>query len=331
MGESKLKRFIIISISLFILFSSLFAQTKKTSIYLYADFGSSEMAVASGFPGEPVPPVPAIYFIEGHEFSCWDITDKVTGKYVSGKLPEVFPEHDLFCTVVAKPLDLKISFNGFGMLTDDNSAIYDFPVLWREPLGEDYDEWSLDSDERIPELPFAQNMVGCYFLGWSLEPDEKVVFDEWYPIHVQQNTTLYAVWENNPFLEIENLKEAKKILSVTNNKPDSFTILYNRLSALCECVKHMKKGTRREYCEKLILDSLKSLNKEQLRILRNSFFAKKGYVFKDQNLKDFFARGSYYTPDSSVSMNSIIRSEGDIILINIIQHLESGNDVTSIN
>lgn len=331
MGESKLKRFIIISISLFILFSSLFAQTKKTSIYLYADFGSSEMAVASGFPGEPVPQVPAIYFIEGHEFSCWDITDKVTGKYVSGNLPEVFPEHDLFCTVVAKPLDLKISFNGFGMLTDDNSAIYDFPVLWREPLGEDYDSWSLDSDERIPQLPFAQNMVGCNFLGWSLEPDGKIVFSEWSPIHVQQNITLYAAWENNPFLEIENLKEAKKILSVTNNKPDSFTILYNRLSALCECVKHMKKGTRREYCEKLILDSLKSLNKDQLRILRNSFFAKNGYVFKDQKLKAFFARGSYYTPDSSVSMNSIIRSEGDVILINIIQRLESGNDVTSIN
>lgn len=330
MGESKLKRFIIISISLFILFSSLFAQTKKTSIYLYADFGSSEMAVASGFPGEPVPPVPAIYFIEGHEFSCWDITDKVTGKYVSGKLPEVFPEHDLFCTVVAKPLDLKISFNGFGMLTADNFAAYDYPVKWREPLGEEYDEWRLDSDERIPKLPFIESM-SRKFPGWSLEPDGEIEFYEYYPIHVQKNTTLYAVWDDNPFLEIEYLEEAKKILSVTNNKPDSFTILYNRLSALCECVKHMKKGTKRTYCEKLILDSLKSLNKDQLRILRNSFFAKNGYVFKDQNLKDFFARGSYYTPDTSVSMNSIIRSEGDIILINIIQHLESGKDVTSIN
>ena len=329
MGESKLKRFIIISISLFILFSSLFAKTKKTSIYLYANFGTSEMAVASGFPGEPVPPVPTIYFIEGHEFSCWDITDKVTGKYVSGKLPEVFPEHDLFCTVVAKPLDLKISFNGFGMLTEDNSAIDVFPVLWREPLGEDYDEWSLDTDERIPKLTF--NSLLGEFRGWSLEPNGEIVFYEWSPIHVQQNTTLYAVWKINPFLEIKYFEIAKETLSVETENPDSFTVLYNRLSALCECVKHMKIGTKRTYCEKLILDSLKSLSKDQLRILRNSFFAKKGYVFKDQNLKDFFARGSYYTPDSSVSMNSIIRSEGDIILINIIQRLESGNDVTSIN
>ena len=329
MGESRLKHFILMSISLFIFFFSLFAQTKKTSIYLYANFGSSEMAVVSGIPGEPVPPVPTIYFSEGHEFSCWDIYDKVTGRYVSGNLSEVFPEHDLFCTVVEKPIDLKITFNGFGMLTEDNSAIYDFPVLWREPLGEDYDSWSLEEDERIPKLPFTQSM-GCKFLGWSLEPDGKIAFNEWSPIHVQKNTTLYAVWKSNPFLEVENLEKTKETLSVNDN-PDSFTMLYNRLSALCECVKHMKKGTRRTYCEKLILDSLKSLNNAQLRILRNSFFARKGYVFKDQTLKDFFARGSYYKPDSSVSMDNIIRSEGDIILINIIQHLESGKAVTSIN
>ena len=216
------------------------------------------------------------------------------------------------------------------MITEDNFAAYDYPVKWREPLGKEYDEWRLDSDERIPKLPFIESM-GRKFLGWSLEPDGKIVFSEWSPIHVQQNITLYAVWDDNPFLEIENQAEAKKILSVTNNKPDNFTILYNRLSALCECVKHMKKGTKRTYCEKLILDSLKLLNKDQLRILRNSFFAKNGYVFKDKKLKAFFARGSYYTPDSSVSMDSIIRSEGDVILINIIQHLEFGKDVNSIN
>ena len=330
MGESKLKRFILISISLFIFISSLFAQTKKTSIYLYANFGTSEMAVVSGYPGEPVPSVPTIYFSEGHEFSCWDIYDKVTGRNVSGNLSEVFPEHDLFCTVVEKPIDLKITFNGFGMLTEDNFAAYDYPVKWREPLGEEYDEWRLDSDERIPKLPFIESM-DRKFLGWSLEPDGEIEFYEYYPIHVQQNITLYAVWDDNPFLEIENQAEAKEALFIKADNPDSFTMLYNRLSALCECVKHMKKGTRRTYCEKLILDSLKSLNNAQLRILRNSFFARNGYVFKDQTLKDFFARGSYYKPDSSVSMNNIIRSEGDIILINIIQNLESGKAVTSIN
>ena len=328
MGESKLKRTIIIAISLLVFCSSLFAEINKTSIYLSANFSTSEMAVVSGFPGDPIPPVPAIYFTEGHEYRCWNINDKVTGENTSGELPKVFPEHDLFCTVEEKPLDLKIFFNCFGMLTEDNSAIEVFPVIWREPLEEDYDEWRLKSDEVIPKLSFYD--FGGSFLGWSLEPDGKIVFKEWYPIHVQKNTTLYAVWENNPFLESKNLKKAKSILAIKANNPDSYTLLFQRLSALCECVKYMKEGAKRSYCEQLILDSLKSLNKDKLRILRNSFFARNGYIFKDQALKDFFAKGSYYTPDSSVTMNNIFRTEGDIILINTIQNLEAGNTVNSL-
>lgn len=324
MGEDRMKRIAaFIVISLFFL-QVVSAEPEKVSIYLDADFGTSHMAVASGYPGAPVPPLPELFFSEGHEFDSWMMYDTVTKKNEKGQIPVVFPEHNLFCTLIEKPVNLTITLNGFGMLTEDNASLYDYAVVWREPLAEEYDEWDMDRDEFLPGTPFSGNK----FYGWSLEPDGEVVYRDCYPIHVQENTTLYAVWKYNPFLgDISSTGgDPKELLTINSMDPDSYMSVFNRLSALCACVVHMDTGQRRSFCIECILDTLNSLYKTQLRILRNAFFAQHGYVFKDEFLKAFFSKGTY-TPDPAVTSESITLSEGEEILISLIQKLEAGQEI----
>ena len=67
-----------------------------------------------------------------------------------------------------------------------------------------------------------------------------------------------------------------------------------------------------------------NLNKDELRILRNAFYAKNGYIFKDSTLIDFFNTSISYWPDDSVTQNSIKMSKEEKILIEMIQAAERG-------
>ncbi len=67
-----------------------------------------------------------------------------------------------------------------------------------------------------------------------------------------------------------------------------------------------------------------NLNKDELRILRNAFYAKNGYVFKDENLNKYFSSALCYWPDDSVTQNSIKMSKEEKILIEMIQAAERG-------
>ena len=66
------------------------------------------------------------------------------------------------------------------------------------------------------------------------------------------------------------------------------------------------------------------LNKDELRILRNAFYAKNGYIFKDSTLNDFFNTSIAYWPDDSVTQSSIKMSKEEKILIEMIQAAERG-------
>ncbi|MCT8335839.1 YARHG domain-containing protein [Leptospira sp. 85282-16] len=61
-------------------------------------------------------------------------------------------------------------------------------------------------------------------------------------------------------------------------------------------------------------------NLEDLRILRNSIFAKHGRLFNDKNLKSFFEKQSWYSPkkDSQITLTEI-----DKINLNLIRNSES--------
>ena len=67
-----------------------------------------------------------------------------------------------------------------------------------------------------------------------------------------------------------------------------------------------------------------NLNKDELRILRNAFYAKNGYIFKDSTLNDFFNTSITYWPDDSVTQSSIKMSKEEKILIEMIQAAERG-------
>lgn len=64
------------------------------------------------------------------------------------------------------------------------------------------------------------------------------------------------------------------------------------------------------------------LNAEELKLLRNLFYAAKGYIFSDRNLEDYFSRFAWYKPESKdVTFTKLKR-----IAIERIQEFENGSD-----
>ncbi|MCG8702385.1 MAG: YARHG domain-containing protein [Bacteroidales bacterium] len=53
------------------------------------------------------------------------------------------------------------------------------------------------------------------------------------------------------------------------------------------------------------LGDLKALDKERLRIIRNYYFARKGYKFKSNDLFEFYSSYLWYIPDSKLSSSDI--------------------------
>jgi hypothetical protein len=70
---------------------------------------------------------------------------------------------------------------------------------------------------------------------------------------------------------------------------------------------------------------LVSISASNLRIIRNSIFAKHGYVFHDAELKDYFSRQSWYRPRSNYSDSELSIIEKDNI--NIIKKIEELNEI----
>lgn len=61
--------------------------------------------------------------------------------------------------------------------------------------------------------------------------------------------------------------------------------------------------------KELTWSDIKDLEKDQLRILRNSYFARHGYIFNDPELTDFFSQFSWYHPYSKNVINSLSQIE----------------------
>jgi len=65
----------------------------------------------------------------------------------------------------------------------------------------------------------------------------------------------------------------------------------------------------------------KLLSKENLRLLRNEFFARKGYLFNDENLLTYFSRAAWYQPKYGIK--EIILTDKEKELIEIIKRVEA--------
>ena len=73
-----------------------------------------------------------------------------------------------------------------------------------------------------------------------------------------------------------------------------------------------------------LIELLKQMDKNQLRLFRNSFYAKNDYVFKDSSLNNFFSSALCYIPDKSVTVDKIKTEKHEKILIEMIQAAEKG-------
>ncbi len=73
-----------------------------------------------------------------------------------------------------------------------------------------------------------------------------------------------------------------------------------------------------------LLEVLERMDKDELRLLRNAFYAKNGYVFKDENLNKYFGSAICYFPDKSMTIDKIKVTESEKIVIEMIQAAEQG-------
>jgi len=68
---------------------------------------------------------------------------------------------------------------------------------------------------------------------------------------------------------------------------------------------------------------LKDLTTEELRILRNTLFALRGYVFNDAFLNDYFNRQYWYFPNPNVSQKDIVLSDAEQKILKYITEEEN--------
>lgn len=115
-----------------------------------------------------------------------------------------------------------------------------------------------------------------------------------------------------------------------------FLPFYIFLSFLVSCKKQqeakLEKGNLTNIITyKLInVDQLKGKKTEELRILRNEIFARKGYVFKDSILNNYFLKKEWYKPDknSEVVLSDIEKENIELIekIENKLKHQEIPKD-----
>ncbi|BDC94654.1 YARHG domain-containing protein [Treponema bryantii] len=79
-----------------------------------------------------------------------------------------------------------------------------------------------------------------------------------------------------------------------------------------------------------LLEVLEKLDKDELRLLRNAFYAKNNYVFKNSSLNNFFSSAICYFPDKSVTVDKIKIEKHEKILIEMIQAAEKGESSESV-
>lgn len=79
-------------------------------------------------------------------------------------------------------------------------------------------------------------------------------------------------------------------------------ILFAIICAFLSCKGQTESKVVTSSFEYLSEEVLKTKTKEELRLIRNEIFARKGYVFKSDDLNIYFKTKSWYTPDATVKV-----------------------------
>ncbi len=82
-----------------------------------------------------------------------------------------------------------------------------------------------------------------------------------------------------------------------------------------------KQEDKKDNSEKLLEEEeLRKKSKKELRLLRNEIFARKGYVFKNEEIKNFFESKDWYQPQPN---KKIELSEIEQLNVNLIKRIEN--------
>ena len=68
----------------------------------------------------------------------------------------------------------------------------------------------------------------------------------------------------------------------------------------------------------------RSLSKDEYRFIRNLVYAKHGYIFKSEDLKNIFEKFDWYKPDSSYN-DSMLSSEEKRLIKNVQEEEKEKN------
>ncbi|EGT3709106.1 TPA: YARHG domain-containing protein [Clostridioides difficile] len=70
-------------------------------------------------------------------------------------------------------------------------------------------------------------------------------------------------------------------------------------------------------------DELNSYNKSDLALIRNEIFARYGYIFQNEEYRNYFSKKSWYSPKEGISAETSILSEVEKSNVELIKDLES--------
>ncbi|HFL3667907.1 TPA: YARHG domain-containing protein [Clostridioides difficile] len=70
-------------------------------------------------------------------------------------------------------------------------------------------------------------------------------------------------------------------------------------------------------------DELNSYNKSDLALIRNEIFARYGYIFQNEEYKNYFSEKSWYSPKEGISADISILNEIEKSNVELIKDLES--------
>lgn len=88
-------------------------------------------------------------------------------------------------------------------------------------------------------------------------------------------------------------------------------------------LKYPDTGQRIIINSKLDSNSIATLNSKELRLLRNEIFARRGYIFKSNDLQDYFCKYKWYKPEVSSEQIDKKLFETDKLNIQLIQSIEN--------
>lgn len=187
----------------------------------------------------------------------------------------------------------------------------------------DNDKWNMD---KFNKIDIKIHYLGDYLYIFNGDGDFDIVGEG-----KKQGSEFYLKngyihYMNKRFPKI-SIKIHGEVLVPCERLPSDFTIYNDELTATdyMKIMLYLENTLNQSYkllhAESLILEVISQLNKSQLRLLRNAYFANRGYVFKHKDLLSFFNTGISYYPDPTITAD-IVRP-ADISKVDYIEKAQA--------